>query len=80
MNVTCVRSCQVVRVMMFQSSGMWMGDDRLNIEDDLRALVRTVVEVGVVLKRKAVEVTDWILQLLGEGRGTVGAAIVDPTR
>ena len=46
------------------------GNDWLNVENILSALVRAGVEIGVVLEWEIVEVADRVLQLLGE-RGCV---------
>jgi hypothetical protein len=40
--------------------------DRLDVENFLRAFVRAGVEVGVALKWDAVEVADRVLQFLGK--------------
>jgi hypothetical protein len=45
-------------------------DHRLDVEDILRALLRSEVEIGIVLKRNADQVTDRILRNLGEVLGT----------
>ena len=50
------------------------GDDGLDVEDVLRAVVRADGEVGVVLEGYADESSHRVLRGLGEGLGVVGGS------